>query len=154
DFGGPDDLDVPLMNVNLSPDGTELQLLPLAALKPGSYRVWLAGDTSSGMPVLADLAGTPIGRTHLFHAGQDLGFTFAVSGVEGGGGSDDVAATAHQLGQLGAGLVRVTGAIGDDPAYDPMLPADPFDPTDPARFLVNPAADVDLYHFRISGAGR
>src|SRR5439155_24606629 len=38
----------------------------------------------------------------------------------------------------GAGLVQIAGAIGDDP-------------TNPVPF--NPA-DVDLYHFRIQGAGR
>src|SRR5262249_37945271 len=55
-------------------------------------------------------------------------------------------ATAHSLGNItGVGLVQRAGAIGDDPAYDFAN----FDP-----FLANPAADVDLYHFTITGPGR
>src|SRR5262249_6970929 len=48
------------------------------------------------------------------------------------------------------GLVQVDGAIGDDPFYDPGLSPDPFNP-DPA---LNPANDVDLYHFQVRGPGR
>src|SRR5262249_57199299 len=73
------------------------------------------------------------------------------AGTEGGSGPpavvDDTAATARELGDVtGAGLVQAAGTIGDDPAYDPANFDNPL--------LANPAADVDLYHFHISGPGR
>ena len=56
-----------------------------------------------------------------------------------GTGPDDTAATAHNLGSLTPGnLVQVAGAIGNNP--DPLL--------------ATPAAQVNLYHFQITGAGR
>jgi hypothetical protein len=71
---------------------------------------------------------------------------FRVAGVEGGSAGDDSAATANQLGDLTrAGHFQVAGVIGDDPAYDPNN-SDPL--------LGNPASDVDLYHFRVTGPGR
>jgi hypothetical protein len=68
---------------------------------------------------------------------------FRIRGSEGRPGAtataDDTPATAHPLGTVtGSGLVQVTGVIGDDP-------------TDPIPFN---AADVDLFHFQISGPGR
>src|SRR5262249_41013546 len=45
----------------------------------------------------------------------------------------------------GTELLRLTGAIGDDPAYTNRNRT----PT-----LANRAFDVDLYHFEVSGAGR
>jgi len=69
--------------------------------------------------------------------------TFRISGIKGNpraaAGADDTPATAQNLGELvGAGLVQMAGAIGDDPSAP--IPWDP--------------ADVDLYHFHIQGPGR
>ena len=44
----------------------------------------------------------------------------------------------------------MTGAIGDDPSFNPSLSPDP---TNPEPQLI-PANQVDLYHFRITGPGR
>ncbi len=58
---------------------------------------------------------------------------------------DDIPNTANDLGDL-TSVVRLQalGAIGDDPFYS-------YESEDP--FAMNPAADVDLYHFTISGNG-
>jgi hypothetical protein len=146
-FGDSGDQDVPLNFVNYTPEANELQLFPVDALAPGYYRVDLGGDGSGGQPVLLGADGAPLGADAAHPAGQDFALTFRVTGVEGNsaGAADDTLATAHDLGGLNsAGLVQVTGAIGDDPAYDPGNS----DPT-----LANAAADVDVYHFRVSGAG-
>src|SRR5205814_899115 len=68
-----------------------------------------------------------------------------VTGIEGQrgpvSGADDIAANAHYLGELDPHrLVQVSGSIGDDPSLDPNL-------------SLNQAADVDMYHFRITGTG-
>ncbi len=144
-FGDGNDQAVALSGVNLSTAGDELQLTPVDALQPGFYRIFLAGDASGG-PVLADLNGNPLGANAANPLGQDFSMTFQVKGVEGGAAADDTPATAHNLGDVTkAGLVQATGAIGDDPAYDPNS-SDPY--------LSNPASDVDLYHFTVSGPGR
>ncbi|MBC7821611.1 MAG: hypothetical protein IAG10_32395, partial [Planctomycetaceae bacterium] len=58
---------------------------------------------------------------------------------------DDTPETASDLGDLSdIGRLQVSGVIGDDPFYD-------FSSEDP--FAMNPAADVDLYHFSITGSG-
>jgi methionine-rich copper-binding protein CopC len=122
DFSDPNAQPVALSSYNFSTTANELQLTPAAALRPGYYGVFLADGSSA--PALR----------------------FQVAGIEGGSLADDSPATAHALGDLtNAGLVQITGAIGDDPAYDPSN-ADPL--------LANPAADVDLYHSQISGPGR
>lgn len=56
--------------------------------------------------------------------------------------ADDSPAGAHELGEIdGSGRIQQTGVIGDDPYWlDPLWGS--------------PGADVDLYHFRISGPGR
>lgn len=65
--------------------------------------------------------------------------------LESGRDGDDTLKTAADLGDLAAvGRLQVSGAIGDDPFYNAGS-------TDP--FKMNPAADVDLYHFTISGDG-
>lgn len=150
DFSDPSNEQVPLAWYNFSTTADELQLAPAAALQPGSFRIFLAGDTSSGAPVLADLNGNPLGMDALHPTGQDVTLSFQINGSEGstvgGGTADDSSATAHELGDLiSAGQVQVAGVIGDDPAYDPNS-ADPL--------LTNPASDVDMYHFQISGPGR
>ena len=50
----------------------------------------------------------------------------------------------------GAGLIQVQGAIGDDPSFNPGLSPDPTNPE--PQF--DPANQVDLYHFQITGPGR
>lgn len=149
-FGDGSDQAVALSNVNFSAAASELQLTPQDALAPGYYRIFLAGNSSGGAPVLADLNGTPLGTDAAHPLGQDFSMTFQVTGVEGvvgavPGAGDDTAATAHELGDVtAAGLVQAVGAIGDDPAYN-------FNSSNP--LLTNPAAQVDLYHFTISGSG-
>src|SRR5205823_8633548 len=138
--------DVELAGVRFSAAASELQLFPAAPLKPGSYRVFLAGD-AGGPEVLTDLAGTPLGKTDQAPDGQDYTFRFRVDGVEGHSGparaGDDTPARANDLGALPVGaMTQIRGAIGDDPFYDSANP------------LLRPGADVDLYHFRVEGAGR
>jgi hypothetical protein len=102
------------------------------------------GDPGAdGNPVLTDMTDTfNLGQDATHPHGTDFNAEFQVDGVEGATGPDDTAATAHDLGDLTqTDGVQVEGAIGDDPAYDPTTP------------LWNAAADVDLYHFRISGPG-
>ncbi len=148
-FGDGNDVDVPLNFVNYTPEANELQLFPTDALAPGYYRVDLGGDSGGGQPVLTGLNGAPLGSNTANPLGQDFHLAFQVTGVEGTAGAsapaDDTFATAHGLGDVtAAGLVQVSGAIGNDPAYDPSN----FDPN-----LFNGAADVDMYHFQISGPG-
>jgi hypothetical protein len=121
----------------------ELQLMPAAPLRPGSYQLFLAGNRVASRPVLTDLAGNPLGENDFHPLGADITIPFRISGVKGNraanAGADDTPATAQDLGELiGAGLVHLPGALGDDPT-DPV----PYD-----------SADVDLYHFHIQGSGR
>ncbi len=148
-FGGPNDVDIPLANVNFTAQANELQLTPQAALTPGYYQVYLAGNSVGGVPVVADLNGTPLGTDATHPQGQDFTETFQVVGVDGnvgpGAATDDTAATSIQLGDVtGVNLVQVAGTIGDDPAYDP---------NNSNPNLTNPAAQVNLYHFQVSGPG-
>jgi hypothetical protein len=147
-FGDPAmDQDVPLSNVNYTPEANELQIVPVDALAPGYYRVFLGGDSSGGQPVLLGASEVPLGTNAAHPSGQDFALTFRVTGVEGNpsGAADDTFATAHSVGNVTtAGLVQVAGTIGNDPAYDPNNP----DPN-----LANAAADVDMYHFQITGPG-
>jgi methionine-rich copper-binding protein CopC len=145
---------IALASVNFSAAANELQLFPLAPLEPGHYRVQLAGDADAGQAVLAAPDGVPLGRDGQHPAGADESVTFQVDGIDGvagATGSDDTPSTARDLGGLaGTGLVQVDGAIGVDPSFNPGLAADPTSP-DPQ---FNPANQVDLYHFRITGPGR
>jgi methionine-rich copper-binding protein CopC len=145
---------VALASVNFSSTADELQLFPLAPLAPGRYLVQLSGDSSGGQPVLADPNGVPLGEDGGHPAGADESFAFQVAGVDGVAGattSDDTAATARDLGNLvGGRIAQVAGAIGVDPAFNPGLAPDSTNPDPPN----NPANQVDLYHFRISGPGR
>ncbi len=141
-FGDGNDQDIPLTDSNFSSTADELQLKPDAPLAPGYYQLFLAGDSSTGNPVLMDPTDTvSLGTDSQHLSGQDVTIAFQVNGVEGNLGSasaDDTPATAHDLGDLKqGGIQQVAGVIGDDS-------------TDPAPF--NPA-DVDLYHFHVSGAG-
>ena len=137
-------------NTQFSTAANELQVVPQASLAPGYYRLVLAGDSSLHPSVLRDLnTGAPLGMTAAAPFGQDYSLTFQVTGIEGnvgaGAAADDTPGTSHDLGNLtGDAPVRVVGTIGDDPAYDPAS-SDPF--------LANPADDVDLYHFTITGPG-
>jgi methionine-rich copper-binding protein CopC len=126
--GGPVSMDW----TNFSPLASEMQLAPLQALAPGTYRAVLVNGGSQ----------TVLG-------------TFQVAGVEGASGSAATAddhppvlgevGGAHDLGAVQSGsLVQRFGFIGDDPYYDRNS-------TDPLR--MNPAADVDLYHFEITADG-
>lgn len=65
--------------------------------------------------------------------------------AEHGPHGDDVPETATDLGDLSTiARLQVSGTIGDDPFYD-YASEDPF--------AMNPAADVDLYRFSITGDG-
>ncbi len=65
--------------------------------------------------------------------------------TEKGRSGDDTPGTASDLGDLTTiERLQVTGTIGDDRFYD-VASADPF--------AMNPAADVDLYRFTITGDG-
>ncbi len=65
--------------------------------------------------------------------------------AEPGRNGNDTPGTANDLGDLTAiARLQVTGTIGDDRYYD-IASADPF--------AMNPAADVDLYRFSITGDG-
>jgi hypothetical protein len=125
---------VGLARSNLNPAGNELQLFPAAPLRMGYYELVLAGSRQPGRNTLRGADGLSLGQSPDHTAGQDFTTTFIV----GGGAADDTPATAHALGDLTNAGVQVTGALGDDPT-DPL----PFNP-----------ADVDLYHFTISGPGR
>jgi methionine-rich copper-binding protein CopC len=137
DFGDGNDQDVPLQ-ATFSQSADELQLMPISALTssqqplaPGYYRLLLTRD-SSAIPLDGDYTAT-----------------FQINGIKGRTGpgalADDTAATAQDLGNVTAkGLVQAEGAIGDDPAYNPA---------NPNPLLANPAADVDMYHFQITGPG-
>ena len=64
---------------------------------------------------------------------------------ESGRNGDDTSKTANNLGDLTAiERLQVTGTIGDDRFYD-VLSED--------SFAMNPAADVDLYRFTVTGDG-
>jgi methionine-rich copper-binding protein CopC len=145
---------VALASVNFSTTAAELQLFPLAPLGPGNYVIQLTGDSSTGQPVLADPDGVPLGEDAGHPSGADESFAFQVAGIDGvagATGSDDTASSARDLGNVaGAGLIQVSGAIGDDPSFNPSLSPDPTNPE--SQFV--PANQVDLYHFRISGPGR
>ena len=154
-FGNGNDVDVPLSpflgNVNFTAAANELQLTPISALAPGYYQVKLAGNSSGGQAVVASLPNeTPLGANAAHPLGQDFVETFQVIGIDGNVGpnaaSDDIAATAQQLGNItGINLVQAAGAIGDDPAYSPFS-------SNPN--LLNPVgSQVDLYHFQVTGPG-
>jgi hypothetical protein len=139
-FGDGNDQTVILAGFHFSADAAELQLKPQGVLAPGFYRLVLAGDPQGGaVPVLMDPTDTLNLGQDATHAGQDFTAYFQIDGVEGrvgAQGPDDTPAGARDLGNVtSAGLLHVAGTIGDDP------------------FAANPAAQVDLYHFQISGPG-
>lgn len=120
----PNAVPVLLSSIAYSEQAMELQLNPASPLKPGHYFVLLPDPNGNGDPILR----------------------FQVTGVEAGRPADDSRATANELGTLrNLSFVQTTGAIGDDSSYDP----NGIDP-----FLLNPASDVDFYHFRVTGGGR
>ncbi len=104
----------------------EARLFLARPLAEGSYRVSLRDG----------------GGNELF------GSAFTVAGAEGAAGrgtaGNDTAATAVELGDVANAFTRRAGVVGDDPFYDPASP-------DPLRN--NFAADVDLYHFTVTGPG-
>jgi hypothetical protein len=138
-FGDGNDQPVLLSGGDFSTTAAELRVTPTAPLAPGYYRLFLAGDSLQHTFVVTDVNGNPLGADADHPGGQDLTFDFQVSGVEGRVGADapadDTPATAHELGDV-THLVQLTGAIGDDPAFTAV-----------------PGADVDLYHFRVTGPG-
>ncbi|HLQ43221.1 MAG TPA: DVUA0089 family protein, partial [Planctomycetaceae bacterium] len=147
DFGDGDEVSVPLMMQSFSSAASELQLMPAAPLKPGYYQIHLAGDVDVSSSVLMDFLGQPLGSNADFPNGRDFDFTFQINGSEGTVGdsviADDTPDGAHELGELtGTGVFQVAGTIGDDPYYDPNV-----------DWLLNPANDVDMYHFQVHGEG-
>ena len=151
---GSTPIPIALASVNYSSTANELQLFPATALAPGTYTVNLSGDSIANQAVVTDLNGLPVGTNLAHPLGADESFSFQVNGVDGVAGaasSDNTAATARQLGDVGgAGLIQVGGAIGVDPFLNPNLSPDPTNP-EPQLF---PANQVDLYHFPICGTGR
>src|SRR5262249_10831995 len=122
---------------------------------PGYYEVVLTGLNDGSSPALLDFSENGLAADAGHPEGQDITIPFRVDGIEGrtgpGATADDTAATAQELGDVtSAGLVRVVGAIGTDPFYNPANAPDPanFDPS-----LYAPANQVDMYHFHISGEG-
>lgn len=110
---------------NVSTLANEVQLAPERALAPGSYRVVrLEGGSET---VLSE---------------------FQITGIEENPSltsADDHPGGAHELALvIDGGVVQRTGAIGDDPAYDPRSSV---------ATLSNRSSDVDLYHFRITAPG-
>jgi methionine-rich copper-binding protein CopC len=155
DSNPQDAVPVSLSSTNFSNAIDELQLFPSAPLAPGTYTVTLAGDNSSGQPVLATFDGRNLGLDGTHQSGADYSYSFTVDGIKGYVGAaasaDDTPAKSHNLGDIaGSGVLRVQGAIGDDPFYNPASSADPTNP-DP---IYNPGNVVDLYHFQITGDGR
>jgi hypothetical protein len=113
--------------VSFSGDTNDLVVAPAAPLDVGQYQVVVY---DSGSNLLLSVPFTVAGR----------------EGSTGAGAAADTLATATRLNDItGAGLVQLTGAIGDDPFYNPANP-------DPAAS--DPANDVDIYRFTISGPGR
>jgi hypothetical protein len=126
----------PPWNDPVSPGADELQITPDAPLLNGYYRLFLQG------------IGT------LASANTDTILNFRVSNSAGLGG-DDTAATTQNLGDLtNSNLVQVAGTIGSDPFYSYYDPNNP-NPSYPSfAYPDNYAgAQVNLYHFRISGPG-
>jgi hypothetical protein len=146
-FGNGNDSPVLLNGFHYAPDAMELQLQPAAPLAPGFYQLTLAGNSSSGNQVLMDPTDSvDLGQNSANPTGQDFATTFQIAGTPGVTPvSDDTAATAQNLGNITrSGVVQAVGAIGNDPAYSPFS----FSPN-----LTNPASQVDLYQFQISGPG-
>jgi hypothetical protein len=114
-------------NVAYQPAVNDLVITPQSALDVGRYQI-----------VGYDAAGDQI-----------LSVPFSVAGRKGqspGTPTNDTLATATPLSDItSAGLVQVPGAIGTDPYYSPMNS----DPT-----AQNPADQVDMYGFTVSGPGR
>ena len=130
-----------------APDAMELQLQPAAPLAPGFYQLTLAGNSGSGNQVLMDPTDTyDLGQNSANPTGHDFTNIFEIAGTPAAATvSDDTAATAQNLGNIThSGIAQAVGAIGNDPAYSPYSPS---------PNLTNPASQVDLYHFQISGSG-
>ncbi len=129
--------DLPLADVEFSAGTDEILLTPAAPLAPGYYSLSLLPPDGMDLSGPWPTDGSPVPLL------QPWTITFQVSGVEGNSGpaavADDAPAGARELGDVTtAGLVQAAGSIGDDPTAPPT---------------VRPAADVDLYHFRVNGPG-
>jgi hypothetical protein len=150
-FGDGNDSPVLVAGFHYATDAQELQLQIGSGLAPGFYRLTLAGNPgSAGNPVLTDPTDTiNLGQDADHPGGQDFTTTFQIAS---GQGSHDTSATAFDVGDITqGGLVQAPGTIGNDPAYNPSLP--PPDPSGVPPYFNNPASQVDLYHFQVSGPG-
>lgn len=140
--------------------GSQLQAAEIAGrLGPGTYYVAVSGAGNRYFhPFLADsgVAGESgdYGLSITSNAPGDDGAIGELVNLDDGpapepwetGLGDDTPETANSLGALStAGLLKVAGVVGNDPFYD-LESSDPL--------AANPAADVDLYGFRISGPDR
>jgi hypothetical protein len=147
-FGDGDDVSVPFAGWNFSTAVHELQLWTesaLGGLGSGFYQLVLIGNTSTGVALLGG-DGIPLGASAASPEGSDFTLNFTIIGSEGGDSlANDTPELAIELDDITELFTRVTGAIGDDPAYTPWQ----IDP-----LLTNRASDVDLYHFTISGPGQ
>ncbi len=146
DFSTGNYADIPItanFSPNIATPTNELQVMPAAPLAPGIYQLFLAGNSTGGAPVLADLSGLPLGTNSQNPTGADFVSTFQINGIDGVAGAAtpaDTINTAHDLKDITtSGLVQAVGAIG-------------VDPTDPAAAYS--AGAVEMYHFTISGSGR
>jgi hypothetical protein len=147
-FGDGSDSPVYLTGFHYASDAQELQLQAAAPLAPGYYQLTLAGDPGTASnPVITDPTDTlNLGEDAAHPDGQDFTTTFEVAGSAT---SHDTSGAAYNLGDVTtSGLVQQTGVIGNDPAYNPSLPQ-----ATAAPYLNNPASQVNLYHFQVSGPG-
>ncbi len=140
------EIDVPIASYQFSPATNEILLLPEAPLVRGYYQLSLTFAPGGG-----EFDPPPDGGL-----GPDWIMTFQVAGLEGDTDPDavpdDTAAGAHDLGDVTTtGPVQVAGQIGDDSTRD-HIPDEPELPIDLP--FIWPGADVDLYHFRVTGPGR
>jgi methionine-rich copper-binding protein CopC len=132
---------VPIGSAVFDDNAGQLDVYPAAPLGPGTYHLTLVGQdpTQSGQPVIMDRTGQALGSITPGGMGQNYTLTWTVTDIGGvlvSSAPDDTLSTAHELGDVtSSGLVQVHGAVGDDP------------------FAAAPGADVDLYHFRVSGSG-
>ena len=123
-----------------------------SSLAAGTYFVAVSGAGNRFFhPFLADSGNPGIGGEYGMRIARHdgaLGTTAELTPVAGSesAAGNDTPATSNDLGNL-SNLVRlqVLGVIGDDPFYS-------LDSENP--FAMNAAADVDLFHFSITGDGR
>ena len=107
---------------------------------------------AGGQPVLAGPAGVPLGEDAQHPDGADESFVFQVDGIDGVAGataSDDTRGDGPQPGRCHR---RTASCRSPGPSASTRLQPGPV--ADPTTSTRNPANQVDLYHFQISGPGQ